>query len=451
VPGNLAWRYCLSIDGLFVMDITTIGLLTIIGMLFFMMMGVPIAYSLGFCGLVAGLVAYGGGCLPKLGWTPYFFLFNQSWTPLPLFVLLGTIVGETGIGKDLFKAAMNWLSRVRGGLVVAGVMGEAAMASVIGTSAATVIVVGKVAVPEFERYGYNRKLGLGALLAGGVLGPLIPPSATMIVYSVLAELSLGRLFIAGIIPGILLAIMLSLPVILICTLKPEFGPPTGSVSWRERFSSLKRIWPVVFVMLCILGSIYLGIATPTEAAGFGCVIVIIIAVVFFGLRWDGMRSSMIEAVVVNSMIMLILVGGSYFTYMIGSANIAKYLYNVVEVFGLAPWQVILSINFILLVLGCLIDPLTITLLTVPIFVPLILQVGFDPLWFGVVFVINTQIGLITPPMGIDLFAIKTIFDIPTGEILRGVTPFLIVELIFLAIIIAFPDISLWLPGTMMGK
>lgn len=151
------------------------------------------------------------------------------------------------------------------------------------------------------------------------------------------------------------------------------------------------------------------------------------------------------------MIMLILVGGSFFTYIIGSANIAKYLYNVVEVFGLAPWQVILSINFILLILGCLIDPLTIVLLTVPIFVPLILQVGFDPLWFGVVFVINAQIGLITPPMGIDLFAIKTIFNIPTGEILRGVTPFLIVELIFLGIIIAFPTLSLWLPNTMMGR
>lgn len=436
---------------LVVMDVTTIGFLTILGMLFFMMLGVPIAYSLGFCGLVAGLAAYGVGCLPKLGWTPFHFLFNLSWTPLPLFVLLGTVVGETGIGRDLFKALRNWFSRVRGGLVIAGVFGEAAMASVIGTSAATIIVVGKVAVPEFERYGYSRKLGLGALLAGGVLGPLIPPSATMIVYSVLAELSLGRLFMAGIIPGILLAIMLALPVLVVCWLKPQLGPAAGSVSWGERFSSLKKIWPVVFVMLCILGSIYLGIATPTEAAGFGCVIVIIIAVFFFGLRWDGLRGAMIEAVVVNSMIMLILVGGSFFTYIIGSANIAKYLYNVVEVFGLAPWQVILSINFILLILGCLIDPLTIVLLTVPIFVPLILQVGFDPLWFGVVFVINAQIGLITPPMGIDLFAIKTIFNIPTGEILRGVTPFLIVELIFLGIIIAFPTLSLWLPNTMMGR
>jgi len=164
-----------------------------------------------------------------------------------------------------------------------------------------------------------------------------------------------------------------------------------------------------------------------------------------------MREAMIEAVVVNSMIMLILIGGSFFTYVIGSANIANYLQDVIEVFGLAPWQVIISINVILLILGCILDPMTITLLTVPIFVPLITQVGFDPLWFGIIFVVNAQIGMITPPMGIDLFAIKTIFNIPTGEILRGVTPFLLVEIVFLAILIIFPPLSLWLPGTMMGK
>jgi C4-dicarboxylate transporter DctM subunit len=416
-----------------------------------MMMGVPIAYSLGFCGLLAGLLSLGGICLPKLGWTPFYFLYNLSWTPLPLFVLLGTVVAETTMGKDLFYSARCWLSRLPGGLAAAGIWGEAAIASILGTSAATVILVGKVAVPEFERYGYNRSFGLGALLAGGVLGPLIPPSATMIVYAVLAELSLGRLFMAGVMPGILLALMLSATVVLTCIIRPSFAPSAGKVSWLERISSLRKIWPVVIVMLSILGSIYLGIATPTEAAGVGCVMILIIAVLFFRLRWDGIRRAMIEAVVVNSMIMFILVGASFFTYMIGSANVADYLYNVVELFGLQPWQVIISINIILLILGCLIDPLTIVMLTVPIFVPIIETLGFDPLWFGVIFVVNAQIGMITPPMGIDLFAIKTIFDIPTGDILRGVTPFLLVELLFLAIIIVFPQISLWIPSTMVGS
>jgi C4-dicarboxylate transporter DctM subunit len=431
-------------------DITTIGLLCIVAMFICMMMGVPIAFSLGFSGLLAGLLSLGGICLPKLGWTPFYFLYNLSWTPLPLFVLLGTVVAETDMGKDLFYSARCWLSRLPGGLAAAGIWGEAAIASILGTSAATVILVGKVAVPEFERYGYNRSFGLGALLAGGVLGPLIPPSATMIVYAVLAELSLGRLFMAGIIPGIVLALMLSLTVVLICTFKPKFGPSAGKVSWLERVSSIRKIWPVILVMLSILGTIYLGIATPTEAAGVGCVITIIIAVFFFKLRWAGIRRAMIEAVTINSMIMFILVGASFFTYMLGSANVADYLYNVVEVFGLQPWQVIISINVILLILGCLIDPITIVMLTVPIFVPLIETLGFDPLWFGVIFVVNAQIGMITPPMGIDLFAIKTVFDIPTGDILRGVTPFLLVEILFLGVIILFPQLSLWLPSTMVG-
>ena len=433
------------------MDITTIGLLCIAAMFICMMMGVPIAFSLGFCGLLAGLLSLGGICLPKLGWTPFYFLYNLSWTPLPLFVLLGAVVSETDMGRDLFYAARCWLSRLPGGLAAAGIWGEAAIASILGTSAATVILVGKVAVPEFERYGYSRSLGLGALLAGGVLGPLIPPSATMIVYAVLAELSLGRLFMAGIIPGIILALMLSVTVVLICTFKPKYGPAVaaGQVTWRERASSIRKIWPVVLVMLAILGTIYMGIATPTEAAGVACVLTLLIAFFFFKLRWGGVRRAMIEAVVINSMIMFILIGASFFTYMIGSANVADFLYTIVETVGLQPWQVIISINVILLILGCLIDPMTIVMLTVPIFVPLIESLGFDPLWFGIIFVVNAQIGMITPPMGIDLFAIKTVFDIPTGDILRGVTPFLIVELFFLAVIIIFPQLSLWLPSTMI--
>jgi tripartite ATP-independent transporter DctM subunit len=432
------------------MDVTILGFLAIIGLFFFMMLGVPIAYSLGFSGLIVGFISYGTGATAKLGWTPFNFLYNINWTPLPLFVLLGTILAETDIGKDLFKATRNWMSNIHGGLIIAGIFGEAAISAVIGTSAATVIVVGKVAVPEFERYGYSRKLGLGALLAGGVLGPLIPPSTTFVVYSVLAQLSLGELLIAGVMPGILLAVMLAIPVWIVCLLKPKLGPPAESVSWRERFSSLKKVWSVVITMLACIGTIYVGVATPTEAAGVGCVVLLIIAVFFYRLRWDALRRALIEAVVVNSMIMLILVGGVFFTYMVGSANIAKYLYNIVETFGLTPWAVIISINVILLILGCVLDPMTIILLTVPIFVPLILKMGFDPVWFGVIYVVNAQIGMITPPMGIDLFAIKTIFNVPTGELLRGVTPFLIVEIVFLAILIIFPEISLWLPSTMLG-
>jgi len=423
----------------------------VLGLVIFMMLGVPIAYSLGFTAVFTALLAFGPNVLYKVGLAPFSMLFNLAWTPLPLFVLLGSIIAESGMGRDLFRAAANWLSRIRGGLIVAGILGEAMLAATLGTSAAAIIVVGKVAVPEFEEQGYNSGFSLGALLAGGVLGPLIPPSATMIIYAVLTNVSLGRLFIAGIVPGILLVFFLSVPAILICGLKSDLAPKTYSVKWSERFSSLKGVWPIALVMFCILGAIYFGIATPTETAGVGSFLVLLLGILFFRLRWGGIRRAIVEAATVNALILFIIIGASLFTYVVGSTNVARQSLTFVESGNISPWQVILIINVILLILGCIIDPITITLLTIPIFVPLIVSLGMDPIWFGVLFVVNTQIGLITPPMGTDLFAVKTVFNVPTGDIIRGVIPFLVFELLFLGIISAFPQISLWLPNLMVVR
>lgn len=433
------------------MDPIIISFLCILGLFIFMMIGIPIVYSMGFTALFLALITYGAAPLYKVGLSPFSTLFILGWTPLPLFVLLGTIISESGMGNDLFRVAATWLSRIRGGLVIAGILGEAMMATTLGTSAAAIMVVGKVAVPEFERQGYHRGFSLGALLAGGVLGPLIPPSATMIIYAVLTNVSVGKLFIAGIIPGIILVFFLAIPVIIICWLNPNLAPKTFSVSWRERFSSLKGVWPISLVMFCILGAIYFGIATPTETAGVGVFIVLLIAIFLFRLRWKGIKKALVEAATVNAMILFIIIGATFYTYVVGSTNVAKHLHGFVDSSSIAPWQVIVAINIILIILGCVIDPITITLLTIPIFVPLIIKMGMDPIWFGVIFTVNTQIGLITPPMGIDLFAVRTVFNVPTGELLKGVTPFLISELIFLGIISAFPQISLWLPNMMIGR
>jgi C4-dicarboxylate transporter DctM subunit len=431
------------------MDPTIVSLICILGLFILMMIGVPIVYSLGFTAIVTALIFYGPGTLYKAGISPFSTLFNLGWTPLPLFVLLGSIIAESGMGKDLFRAAANWLSRLRGGMVVAGIVGEAMLAATLGTSAAAIVVVGKVAVPEFEKQGYDRGFSLGALLAGGVLGPLIPPSATMIIYAVLTNVSLGQLFIAGIIPGILLVVFLAVPAVALCYMRPHLAPKTYSVPWKERFTSLKGIWGVALVMICILGSIYFGIATPTETAGVGSFLVLILGVTVYGLRWKGLRNALMEAATVNALILFIVIGASFYTYVMASTNVAESLLTFVKSGSIFPWQVIVVINLILLILGCIIDPITITLLTIPIFVPLIVSLGFDPIWFGVVFLVNTQIGLITPPMGTDLFAVKTIFNIPTMDIIRGVIPFLLSEILFLAVIVAFPQISLWLPGMMI--
>jgi C4-dicarboxylate transporter DctM subunit len=433
------------------MDYMTAAILCVFLMLVLLMLGIPIPYALLFSSVTIGLVTFGSLCIDKIGWTTFHFLYNLAWTPLPLFVFLGCIIAETTIGEDLYLTGRNWLSRIPGGLITGSVFGQAVMAAALGASAPTILAVGKVAVPEFERYGYKKSFAVGALVCGGVLGPLIPPSATMIIYAVIANVALGRLFIAGVIPGIILALMLAGTITILCLRNPTLGPPAGGVSWKARFSSLSRVWPVVLVMAAILGSIYLGVATPTEAGGVGCFMILIIAVTFFGLRLKGLYRAAVEAAILNAMLMFIMVGASFFSYVIGSSALAERLTSLVMAFEVHPILVIVSIMFTLLILGCFIEGITIMLLTIPIFVPLIKALGFDPLWFGILYVVNMEISLITPPMGINLFLTRTAFNIQSGELIRGIIPFLIVLVIFLFVLVAFPEMSLWLPSMMIGK
>jgi C4-dicarboxylate transporter DctM subunit len=433
------------------LDPALTGGITVGALFVLMMLGVPIVYSLGFSGVLAAFLGYGTAAFFKAGAAPFTTGFNLSWTALPLFVLLGTLISVSGMGEGLFRAGAAWLSRIRGGLVAAGIIGEGVLSAALGTSAATIIVVGKTAVPEFDRQGYDRGYSLGALLAGGVLGPLIPPSTTFIIYGVIAGESIGKLFIAGIMPGILLVFMLAVPAIGMAYLIPGLAPKGYSVPWRERWGSLSGVWPIMVIMLAIMVVIYAGIATVTETAGVGVVVTLLIAVFGFKMRWTGLKQAMLEAAEIDGMILFIIFAANFFTYVLGSTNIASGIEDMVASSSLSPMMVIVIINVILLVLGCILDPITITLLTVPIFVPLIKSLGFDPIWFGVLFCINTQIGLITPPMGVDLFATKTIFNIPTNQILKGVAPFLGFLLIFLAVCVVWPELSTWLPDLMIGK
>ncbi len=430
------------------MDAGLAAILCIVSMAFLLVLGIPIAFALGFSSVVFGTLAFGPMALYKMGLATFSLFYNYSWTPLPLFVLMACVITETSIGKDLYKVARNWVSGLPGALVSASILGQGMMASSVGVSGAAIVAVGKVAEPELNRYGYDRKLALGGMMCGGVLGPLIPPSTPLIIYGVIANVSVGHLLIAGIIPGALLAIMLAIVPVIICWRNPKLGPAAGSVGWITRLVSLKKVWPVIAVLVAIIGSIFFGIATPTEAAGIGCVVIIVIAVTVFQLRWKGLRRAMTEAAVINSMMLVIIVAASFFSYMLASAGVGDFLGSLVTSLSVPPIVLVIAIMILYFILGSLFDSITITMLTIPIFAPLLAELGFSLVWFGILYVVNLEIGLITPPMGVNLYFVRNIFNIKTVDLLKGGAPFLITLVIFLFIVLFVPDLSLWLPEMM---
>lgn len=416
-------------------------------MLLMLNTGVPIAIAVGFSSMIVGYFTIGPMALEKLGWTTFQTVFNPAWTALPLFTFIGSLLAHTRIGEDLFAAARLWLSKVPGGLVIASLFGQAGMGAVLGASAQTILAIGPVSMPELEKYKYDRSLSLGALTCGGVLGPLIPPSATFIIISGITNIPLGPLLIAGVVPGILLAFMLSLVPIVRCSINPELGPMPGPVRWGERFGSLKRIWPVVITFCIILGSIFFGICTATEAGGVGALVVLLVAVIVYGVRGRQIYRAMIDTVAINSQILFILVGASFFSYIIGSSNMARQLAGITNVIH-SPVLIVIFIMALLLILGCFIDGMTILMITIPIFLPMVTTMGFHPIWFAVLFAVNMEMGLITPPMGINFFLVRSLFKIDAGALFKGVWPFAMMIVLFLLVLILFPNITLWLPGMM---
>jgi tripartite ATP-independent transporter DctM subunit len=431
-------------------DIFTITIICVALSLVLILLGIPIAYVLGFCTVLGILFGVGGAPLLKLGLTPFSAFHSLNWLPLPLFILMAYIISETDIGRDIFNTANNWLSRVPGGLVVGTVYAEAAMAATMGVSGTTILTVGTVALPEMERLGYNRRFSLGALLTGGVLGPLIPPSIPFIVYAILSQQSISQLFMAGIIPGILLAIMLSGYAMVACVRHPELAPRPAGVSWKERLFSLRKAWPIIALMLGMLGGIYLGVVTATEAAGAGVLITLLIAVVFYRFRLPHLVRAMSQAATLTAMVGLMVIATTVFTFMIGVSGLAGDLSGLIVSSGLSPVWIIIMINLAILVLGCFMDGLAILMVTMPLFIPLVSELGFNLVWFGVLVTVNIEIALITPPVGLNLFLVSGTFRMPVGELIRGVAPFLAVLVAFLAILIAFPQLSLWLPVMMRG-
>ena len=428
------------------MDFLIVAIIAIVTSVVLIIIGVPIAYAIGATTVAAILIGFGAQPLTRIGIIPYSSFFSMSWIPLPLFMMMACIIGETAIGEDIFNAANKWLSFLPGGLLVASVTGEALMAATMGTSGTTLLTIGTIVDPEVRRLKYNREFSLSALLAGGVLGPLIPPSTAFIIFANAASCSVSKLFMAGIVPGILLALMIALYIIFACIRHPDYAPLPNKVTWKERFISLRKTWSVLILMIAIIGGIFTGAVTATEAGAVGVVVTLIIAVSAYGFRFKNLISAMSKAASLAGMVFVMVVAVNTFTYIVAVSGMSDALSAFVRGLTVPPVIIIIVINIILLILGCVMDGLAIMLITTPLFVPIITALGYDPIWFGVLVCVNIEIGLITPPVGLNLFMVTGTFKVNAMKLIKAVLPFLILLMVFLGLLIAFPQISLWLPG-----
>lgn len=367
---------------------------------------------------------------------------------IPLFVLMGVFAARSGISSDLFSAFNIWLRRRRGGLAHASIAACAAFGAVCGSSLATAATMGKVALPEMRRYGYSGRLSTGSVAAGGTIGILIPPSVIMLIYGILTETSIGDLFIAGIIPGILLTVLFMLTVVVITRVDPEAAPAVSDIATLEKQpgSAFAKVWATLFLFFIVIGGIYSGIFTPTEASGIGAVGALLIGLCLRRLNLASIGECLMETVQTTSMIFLILIGAILFSAFISLSGTPALMGSWIVGLSLSPLLTIILIVMIYLVLGAFLDTLAMIILSIPIFFPIITDLGYDPVWFGVLVVIVVELALITPPLGINVFVIRGLADdVSLVQVFAGVLPFCLALLMLVALVIAFPALVTTLP------
>lgn len=406
--------------------------------------------ALGFTGLV-----FMSGFTPALGvlqTSVYSSLSSYTMSVVPLFILMGYFAFSSGISHDLYRAAYMWLGRLRGGLAMGTVVGCAGFAACCGSSVATGATMSAVALPEMRKYGYHDSLTTGSLAAGGTIGILIPPSICFIIYGIITEQSIGKLFLAGILPGILEAAFYIVTIYIWCLIKPEIGPRTAEVeiSTKEKLGALGNVWPVLLLFLLVMGGIYGGIFTPTEAGAVGSFGAFLLMGVKRKLNLANVGRALMETGQTTAMVFFIFIGATIFGYLLAVSQLPMQVAAWMTSLPFSPYVILAGILLIFIVLGTVMDTLAIIMLVVPIVFPSILKLGFDPIWFGVIMARISEIGLITPPVGLNVYVIKGVAkDVPLSTIFKGVIPFLIADLVGITLLIAFPQISLLLPNLLM--
>jgi C4-dicarboxylate transporter DctM subunit len=428
-----------------------VGYICLAIMFILLFSGMPIGLVMGLVGL-AGMVVLVGwdGGISLLGTIPFKSWSSYDFSVAPMFILMGALCFHAGLSQSLYRTVHNWIGHLPGGLAMATVGACAGFAAISGSSLATAATMGTVALPEMKKYGYDSALATGCIAAGGTLGILIPPSVPMIIYCILTEQSIGALFLAGFIPGILQAIFYMIVIYIVCRRNPKMGPRGSLTDLKTKFLSIKDSGPVLILFLLVIGGIYAGIFTPNEAAGVGAFAAFIIALAYRKLTKKNFKGSLYETIQTSAMMYIMLLGALIFGYFLAASNLPKALSQYLIELSVDPWVIIVFIVIIYLFLGCVIDSMAMILLTIPIFFPVIQALGFHPIWFGIIVVRMMEIALITPPVGINVFIIKGIAkDVPMSTIFRGIVPFLYADIVHVALLIAVPSISLILPSLMM--
>ena len=371
--------------------------------------------------------------------------FSYELAVVPLFILMGNVLSCTGISQDLFRAAHAFLGSVRGGLALATMITCAGFSAVCGSSLATAATMSKVAYPSMQQYGYSDRLASATIAAGGTLGILIPPSIILMIYGILTQQNIGELFIAGVLPGLLGLAMYMLVIYLIAVLKPEHAPRGARVAAAERWASLAGVWPFVALFIVIIGGLYKGLFTATEAGGIGAGMALLIAKLQGRLDWLRFLEVMKETAMTSVMLYVVLFGAMIFSQLVSFSGLADELLSMVNGWGLSRMGVLVSILVVFLLLGCVMDSMAIILIFVPLFTPTLIAQEFDLVWFGIIVVVLTEIGLITPPVGMNVFVLKANLPrVPVGVIFRGLVPFIVIDVLRLGLLVAFPSISLLL-------
>ena len=415
-----------------------------------MMLRIPVGIAMGIVGIGGfGILAAVNPALNLLAQSPIRVATDYDLAVIPMFILMGCFATAAGMSRELFRAGEAWLGHRRGGLAMATVAACAGFAAINGSSVATAATMTSVALPEMRRNGYHPGFSTGVIAAGGTLGIMIPPSVIFALYGILTEQDIGKLFISGILPGLLAVVLYMIVIQIIGQLKPGLLPRGPKASWAEKLASLRDIWATVLLFAGIVGGMYGGVFTATEAAGCGACGALIIGILRGRLGWEEIKSSLVEAVRTAGSIFTIVVGAFLFGYFLVITQTPQKVSDFLTGLPVGPYGILVLILIMYLILGALMDELAIILVTVPIIYPVMMQLGFDPIWFGVIIVMVTTLGMVMPPVGINVFVINSIArDIPLWEIYKGVMPFILVDLIRLALLVLFPAIALYLPGHM---